>query len=296
MSNTDPFGPLPDRPIFIVGLGRCGSTILHHMFSEHPHVAWLSGFGDRMPTSMKMHRRMLGWVDLPLVGGRIKATTEPGECYDTWEHHVRGFRRSFRDLRTDDVSVRSARRARAMTQELLVGRRQRALYKITGWPRLGFLYRMFPNALFIHCLRDGRGNVNSLLNVDFWLGWRGTAQWRFGELPDAYQREWEQHDRSFVALAGIQWKLFLDALEVGKESVPAEQFVQVRYEDLCEDRHAVFSQLCEFTDLPMTDGFKRRLDKFSLRNANTKYQQDLTPEQQEILQSVMGEYLERYGY
>jgi len=29
-----------NKPIFIIGTGRCGSTIFHRMMAEHPHVAW----------------------------------------------------------------------------------------------------------------------------------------------------------------------------------------------------------------------------------------------------------------
>ncbi|MGH8234752.1 MAG: sulfotransferase, partial [Rhodanobacteraceae bacterium] len=35
--NAGRTGPVIDRPIFIVGAGRSGSTVFHRMFCEHPN-------------------------------------------------------------------------------------------------------------------------------------------------------------------------------------------------------------------------------------------------------------------
>ncbi len=40
----------PNKPIIIVGTGRCGSTIFHRLLAKHPNAMWLSGFCDRFPT------------------------------------------------------------------------------------------------------------------------------------------------------------------------------------------------------------------------------------------------------
>ena len=43
-----------DRPIFIVGTGRCGSTILYQLLSNHPQLGWISSWVDAFP--------MLPWL------------------------------------------------------------------------------------------------------------------------------------------------------------------------------------------------------------------------------------------
>ena len=285
-----------DRPIFIVGVGRCGSTVLHHMFAEHPRAAWLSGFGDRWPATMRMHRAMLHATDWPLVGKLIKDTTEPGECYATWEHHCPGFRMPYRDLRAGDVTARNIRVANEMVSQLLTSRRTRPVLKITGWPRLGYLKTIFPDAKFIHCQRDPRAVVNSRLNVDFWSGWLGPQNWRFGPLSDEHQAEWEHYDQSFVALAAIEWKILVDALEDAKRAIEPGDFLEIRYETLCEDPVAVFKQITEFSDFDWAPEFESALRRYFLRSTNDKYRSDLTDQQQLVLNTVLASYLQRYGY
>jgi hypothetical protein len=63
-----------------------------------------------------------------------------------------------------------------------------------------------------------------LLNVDFWSGWRGPQNWRWGELTAKQRQEWERFDRSFVALAGIELKILSKALEQAKQDVKDDNF------------------------------------------------------------------------
>jgi hypothetical protein len=170
------------------------------------------------------------------------------------------------------------------------------LVKITGWPRVGYLHALFPDAKFIHVYRDGRAVANSLLEVDFWRGWQGPGRWRAGELTPAQQAEWERHGRSFVALAGIQWKRMMAAMDAAAANVPAANLLPVRYEDLMANPVACFKHVTEFCGLGWSARFERAIARQRLRPANDKWRVDLSDAQQAILESVLAEALSRYGY
>ncbi len=283
-------------PIFVIGLGRSGSSIFHQMFAEHPALAWLSELCDRFPTRPGVNRALMRLLDLPVLGRGLSRRYEPAECYTFWNHHCMGFRQPCRDLLASDVTELNKRQVPAAMAKLLTGRRRRLLYKITGWPRLGFLLELFPDARFIHVYRDGRAVANSLLAVDFWRGWHGPSQWRWGELPPVLQSEWERHGRSFVALAGIQWKLLMDATAEAAARIPAGQYMEVRYEEFVADPIARFREVVKFCGLEWSSRFEKRIASYRLETANSKWRDDLTEEQQKILQSVLAESLVRYGY
>ena len=303
VSRQDGQGNLPpgsrvkiDRPIFVIGVGRSGSTLFHQMFAQHPDLAWLSGLCDRFPNHPGVNRALLRLLDLPLLGDLLRRRYEPGECYIFWNHHCLGFRQPFRDLLASDVTELNRRRIPKVMQPLTAGRRQRLLYKITGWPRIGFLHELFPDARFIHVYRDGRAVANSLLAVDFWRGWHGPAQWRWGVLSPEHQDEWERHGKSFVALAGIQWKLLMDATTEASARIPAEQIMQIRYEDFVTDPVSRFRDVVKFCDLEWSPRFERAIASYTLETANSKWREDLTPAQRAILQAVLAESLLKYGY
>ena len=284
------------RPIFIVGVGRSGSTLLHQILARHPHVVWLSGVTARWPDRPGRNRAYMQLLDLPVFAPLLRRLAIPGESYAFWDQHYRGFSEPFRDLHADDVTHETHRSLRASLACMTTWRRQRHLLKITGWPRLGFLHAIFPDARFIHLIRDGRAVAHSLLSVPFWRGWQGPAQWRWGPLSAEQYGQWEAYDRSFVVLAALQWKILIDAMECARTTVPAESFLQVRYETLCDAPHQTLEEIVTFAGLPWSALLDQALIHNRLYSRNEKWRQELTAVQQSALSDVLADTLTRYGY
>jgi hypothetical protein len=285
-----------EKPIFVIGAGRSGSSIFHQTFTEHPHVAWMSVLCDRNPENPARHRALMHGIGLPLVGNFLKRRYESAECYEFWDRYFPGFSRPCRDLRAEDATPHTIAALRRATAGLVTPGRPRLLAKITGWPRLGFLHEVFPDARFVHVYRDGRAFANSLLQVDFWLGWRGPAQWRWGPLNEDQREEWEAHGQSFVALAGIQWKILMQAMERAKQSIPAANLMEVRYEEFAAKPVDVLRDVTAFCELEWDRRFEHALSGYRVESANYKWQKDLDPAQQAVLLAVLGNELDKYGY
>ena len=147
-----------------------------------------------------------------------------------------------------------------------------------------FLDEIFPDSRFIHVRRDPRGVINSIINVDFWWGWRGPQNWRWGELTDEQNEIWERFDRSFVALAGIGLEIMNNALEDAKRDVDPARFVEIDYEDLCERPVDIFRETINFCELDWHPQFERTVADWNLKNTNFKWQEDLTDRQKEIVE------------
>lgn len=285
-----------EQPIFVVGAGRSGSSLFHQMFTEHPRVAWMSTLCDRHPGRLAKHRALMRAIDVPILGSLLKHRWESAECYDFWDHFFRGFSQPCRDLRADDATPPAIARLQRAVAGLVTAKRTRLLVKVTGWPRVGFLQAVFPDARFIHVYRDGRAVANSLLQVDFWRGWQGPEQWRWGTLDDGLRQEWEAHDRSFVALAGIQWKILMRAAGTAKRAVPADNFMDVRYEEFAKRPVETFREVAGFCGLDWNAGFERALSRYHVESANYKWKQDLDAAQQAVLLAVLGDELRSHGY
>lgn len=284
------------QPIFIVGVGRSGSTAFHQVFCGHPRVAWLSRLAARYPSNPWRSRLLLHGLDFPLVDQYVLRAFDPSEAYEFWDHYFRGFSKPYRDLTAADVTERARSLLPEAFSAILTSKRERLLAKITGWPRIGFLQGVFPDAKFIHVVRDGRAVANSLLNVDWWFGWLGPSNWIWGELTIEQREEWDRHGQSFVALAGIQWKLLMKAMENAKRGLDGSSLLEIRYEDFCTDPEECFRQVTDFCCLEYSRGFRQHVLRSRVKNENDKWRQDLTAEQQTVLHSVLGSELQRYGY
>lgn len=285
-----------NKPIIIFGSGRCGTTIFHRMFSQHPGVAWLSDVCERHPGRPELNGRLMQALEYTILNKRLRKLYSPNECYSFWEHHCRGFRDPCRDLMPADVTVNSKHNIQNAMSLLTTDKKNRLLAKITGWPRLGFLSEIFPDAKFIHIIRDGRAVANSLLNMGWWLGWTGPENWRWGPLSAAYHDEWFKYDQSFVALAAIQWKILMDATENAKKFIDEANLLEIKYENLCLEPVKQFKDIIEFSELPWVNEFDSALRTFKLHNANHKWERELNDIQKRDLNDVLKEHLIRYGY
>jgi omega-hydroxy-beta-dihydromenaquinone-9 sulfotransferase len=284
------------KPVIIVGTGRCGSTVLHRLLAKHPNVMWLSGLCDRYPTRPAWNRRAVTAMHHPLLRRLLGSKIQPGECYRFWDHHAYGFSEPCRDLVRADVTSRVRKQVRAALEPMLTPACNRLLLKITGWPRIGFLNEIFEDARFIHIVRDGRAVASSLLHVDFWLGWRGPQGWRAGVLSPEDQAVWEGYDRSFTALAGLEWRIQMRALEAARQSLDPGCFTEVRYETFCRQPLETCRRLLEFAELPPSRELERQVERTAIKDMSNRWRDDLTPAQQALLDDLLREDLPRYGY
>jgi len=284
------------KPIIVIGTGRSGSTIFHRVFSQYNKLAGLSVFANNSPGNFKKHKLFMRGIDLPILGPVLLEKYTVHEGYNFWDYYIKGFSTPCRDLTEEDLSIRSKLKIISAMSNLLSNSRDRLLLKITGWPRITFLKSIFPDAKFIHILRDGRAVANSLINIDFWWGWRGPSNWRWGELKEEYKSEWLKHNKSFVALAAIEWKIILDALELTKKTLDNNNFLEIKYEDLCANPIDEFNKVFKYSELEFTPKFKKIIMNTDFKNTNYKWKTELNNKQKTILEDVLRDYLVKYNY
>lgn len=285
----------PD-PLFIIGTGRCGSTVFHDLLAYHPQVTWFTRLVNKYPRRPQLNSMLLGLVGLPGAGALVRRNVSPVEGYPFWEHYFRGFAAPCRDLTAADAFPYAVSSLQSMARSCISRSRPHLLCKITGWPRLGFLHEIFPNAKFINVIRDGRAVASSLLRVKFWLGWRGPEGWSMGPLSAEQNERWQKYDRSFVALAGLEWEVLMDAYQRARQSVPADRLMEIRYENLCADPLGQVRAATEFAGLSWSPRLERSIASLSLKNQNDKWKQGLSPAQQEVLTDCLRQSLAHWGY
>jgi sulfotransferase family protein len=289
------------RYAFVLGTGRCGSTLVHEVLARHPAMGFLTNVEDRFPlpaAAGRFNNALYRTVPARFTQkGRVRFA--PSEGYRALERSVSPILSTpQRDLRAEDVTPWLERRtrrffaSRAEAQGLPV-----FLHKFTGWPRAGFLARIFPEARFVHVVRDGRAVANSFLQMPWWRGYEGPAAWGWGPLPDDYAEEWAASDRSFALLAGIEWKLLVDAFEEAKAGIDGDRWYELRYEDFVAAPREETMRLLGFLDLAWTPAFEDGFARYTFETGRTDaYRTDLGIRDVAALDASLAGHLERLGY
>lgn len=287
--------------LFLLGTGRCGSSLLHEVLVRHPEVGFISNVDDRLAflrlngrwNSVLYRRIPPGWTQK----GRLRFA--PSEGYRIFDREVsRVISKTRRDLTAADAFPWIAAR-----MEETIKRRARAqrcglfTHKFTGWPRAGFLGTVFHEAKFIHVVRDGRAVANSYLQMPWWTGVSGPEGWSLGPLNPKYAAEWEGTGNSLVALAGIAWKILMDAHEVAEAQLDADRWLTMRYEDVVSDPGQGFEKILRFAGLEWDPVFAQGLASHHFYpDRREAFRAELGPENVAVLEKLLGGHLQRYGY
>lgn len=298
---------------FVIGTGRCGSSLVTEVIARHPEVGFVSGVDDKLPgldlrgrwnnaLFRRSSPRDAGLVTFRhraryLERGRLRVA--PSEGWKLLERQVSPLLPATRrDLLASDLTPWLRMRLRRFFERRMRAQRRRMfVHHVTGWPRTGLLQAAFPDARFVNVIRDGRAVASSWLQMPWWSGFEGPSNWSLGPLPAAYAGEWERSGRSFVVLAGLAWKLLMDAFDSARMAIPPRQWLDVRYEDVLAEPRKQFAVMLEFLGLDWTPRFEAgfRRHHFSI-GRSAAFRQDLDQANLALLERSLAGRLLAYHY
>lgn len=288
----------PERPIFLLGTGRCGSSLIFDLLASHPDVGWFSNYTNRFPNHPQL--ALLSRVhDMPglrsLRRSSFRYVPRPMEAYETLNALTEQTFTSPRLLTAGDVTqVVHDRFRHSVESNLRWQGKSRFLHKHTGFARSEYLSAIFPDALFVHIYRDGRAVANSMNQVHWWSG--GLDSWWWGDLEPEYKREYEDSGSDSLVLAGVVWKTLMDFINQETRMLADSRVLNIRYDDLVRDPVARVNQILRFCELPPSAALDRWIDSIEISDMDRKWAQQLSAEQQERLTDSLSEHLIRYGF
>lgn len=287
------------RPVFVLGTGRCGSTLVHEVLARHEGTGFVTNLDDLgLRTSSRWQNDL--WRRLPAeVTKKGGARFAPSEAYRVLGKEVAPLVVDpVRDLTATDATPWLQSRMTAFVKR----RAERLgapvfLHKFTGWPRSGFLRACFPDALFVEVVRDGRGVANSWLQMPWWHGHRGPNEWHFGPLTPERQERWESHDRSFPVLAALAWEMLMEAHDEARAELPEHRWLRVRYEDIVAHPRERLAEVLAHMGLDWTARFESGFARYDFGSErNEAFRRDLAPADVKAMEEVLGEGLSTLGY
>ncbi len=286
-----------DRPVFVFGTGRSGTTLFFKLLSFHPHFAWFSNYSHLFPrwpgVALLSRLHDLAFADR-LIRKSWRITPMPIETYAVLDDVTKSLFTAERLLSPEDVTPEIKNRfRRVVTDYLRFQGKKRFIHKHTGFARTRFLDAIFPDAHFVHVYRDGRAVANSLVQAGWW---KGLDSWRWGEMNSEYMQEYLESGEEAVVLAGIVWKTLMDEIEADCRFLPESRLLRVSYGALIKDAKEVMDQVCEFCGLPPSERFRRHFLATQISDMDTKWRRDLTERQKTLLQQSIGPHLTEYGF
>lgn len=283
------------RPIFIVGSGRSGTTIFYRLMAGHPNLVWFSSYVQAFPRRTWL-ARLNTLYQMPALGRRFRNKRwfpKPVEGHMLWDlFHPLKKSAGSPPLTEKHVDQADTLRMRRFISDLLRSSGgARFMNKNTrNARRIRYLQTIFPDAFFIHVIRDGRAVTNSLLNIEWWPTL--PLWWAEGKTPTELQSE--GMDPALVAAR--HWKHGVERVLRDKEHIPPEQYMELHYERLMQDPITETKRALRFCDLPWSARFESHIQAFQLQSRNFKWADRFTAQQIATIEQEIGPLLERLNY
>jgi hypothetical protein len=274
------------RPVFVGGCPRSGTTLLRAMLDAHPDLA--------IPGETRIlvdgYRARARWGNLEDAENRRRVARWVVE---------RKVSRSDRLAPEAELVERMVAAPPTIGSVLSAGFRLYA--ERHGKPRWGdkrpslvlnldAVFAMFPDAQFVNLVRDPRAVLSSIRRVGRRHGWGGRG----------------------LAGGADKWERSLRAADRWRRRLRADQFHELRYEDLVADPAAALERLVAFLELDpagldamlrhheTTEVASAKLHRLVSQPVTTEtvraWERELKPRQVAFVESVLGDWMDRYGY
>ncbi len=219
-----------ERPIFVIGCSRAGTTLVYKTFSESRNLGTLQR--ETHDFWMEMH---------PLANKH-------------WNTHALGAQDA---TQNDRDAVARYFYAYTGKTRFIDKNNQNGLC-------VSYLYTLFPDAHFVYVKRNPGDNLNSL--IEGWGKPKEFATWtselkekvsvgngRYTQWCFFLSNGWRDYlDKSIEEVCAFQYRAINKEILAAKERIPSQQWTEVFYEDLVRDPVAGFRQAFEQCGLAFT--------------------------------------------
>jgi len=244
-------------PIFLVGSPRSGTSLAVNLFATHPDVA--------------------NW-------------SEAGRLWDPIDYHNDEADHHFEVERATPAQVARLHRwcewyRRSHGKARFVNKHPR------NSVRIDYLRRVFPDARFIHVIRDGRAVVSSIVTLI-----RSRAR-REKQPMGGFCRPpgWRTLLRDdLVEQTALQWQAIVRHVQ-GRRALLGPDYREVRYEELCARPREVVRDLFEFAGLGASEAQLAGVSERPLERRDG-WRQRLTAPEIATVEKTAGDLLAELGY
>jgi len=270
------------KPIFILGSARSGTSILYQLLSSHPDLCWFSNITNLNPEHSRL-AALNRFTNIPIMKSFIYPSE--GERIYTYCGFLDDRKTTFNTMAT----TTSDKFNEILRRHLEASGKPRFINKRTAnTQRLDCLIHMFPDAYFIHIIRDGRAVVNSLLRVNWW---ENTPLWWRSNLTPSL---WQQNGNAPEKLCALHWKRNIEEIRHFKSQL-SRRYVEIRYENFVHDPRETIQNLMNFCQLYPSIKYISSLPE-SLPNMNNKWKEKLSSKQKKTISQTIDDYLHKLKY
>ena len=297
-----------EKPIFIIGVPRSGTTLVQAILSVHPDLAWMSQNDiDNWLSQTEKHQVINYYQWLKTNNKKIPTSDEalyvlgknlgpglknfpiiPGNS----EIPIEGdhfWRKNFGVEYVEDVPLDNKI---AIVKEIanIVEKKQKYRF-VNKAPqnsmRMFALYKIFPDAKFINVVREPRAIISSMIKRhedegEFLTGYPNPNKFEFDEL-------------TLVEKSAFRYNQILNYIYDFGILLDEHNFLTVFYEELVKDPKKNIKKILDFCELEASENFEKKIPPIEPDN-NKKWHETLSETDEKTISKMLKSILKKTMY
>lgn len=291
------------RPIFLIGPGRSGTTLLYKLLSLHPDIGYVSNydarFPDWAPTALlsrlvadRYRLKRWSWfadsgnayvTDRTWLRKAVPTPTEGETLYArngiSW-HEVVSMPspQTVARLRREFIWLQRLQNSRVLLSKCTANNR-----------RIRTLAAAFPEARYIYLIRDGRAVALSLIKVHWWND--HSVWWAGNKTP----REMASEGVDMLAIAARNWTEEVRAIQDALKAIPNQNLRCIRYEELLKNPLQQINGLLDFIGVDRSVDYDKFICRLGISERPEGWSKLSAPELDMVMR-IEREWLQELNY
>ena len=289
-------------PIIIIGCARSGTSILGEFFENNSECQY---YYDEDLWDPKFNNLIKKTKKNLIRGTNLSANKSFRQIFQKLSNTVQPSQNTNENqqLTAEDVSNENIEQIKkiikTMTKKRLIIHGPKHSFRIS------FIKKLFPDAKFLHIVRDGRDVTCSLkrgMEDDLWSHHKPPCWQNFKNKPILEKCAW-------------LWNETINIINKDKKIVPKNDFLEIKYEDLVREPEKTMRNVFEQFDIPfekhqkelsekvqdnMQDSYHSKVsEKWTVKNHKKRvgrFRENLNNDELDLVESILGQNNKKYGY
>ena len=262
------------KPIFIIGSARSGTTLLYNILSKHKDLAYVNrniinarvyiGFTSKKSGMLlrldKGRNIRIALARLLNMIYKDRYHQEPHEANYLFARYMGTYRyvtehdyKPYMDMLKEDIYYIQ----KVFNKDRFINKNPHHAFRVR------LLNKIFPDAKFIHIIRDGRAVAYSLYRFE-----QTTPNAVADNLRNILDSMYDP-SRSKLYNYGLAWQVIVSRAREIKYLEKEGRYYEIRYEDLIADPIYFIKDIIDFCELEWYDGFEGFIPR--MRDENVKW-------------------------